>query len=279
MAKNALLIWCAGSALVCGTAALATTSLWRVPAAPDVVAAPSGLADLAPPAAPGPLAGLDAPADGPLPLASISFFEPGAAGASSLFRGTVDAAPAVETAAPEPEPAFTEVRPAESEPDHRLRVLPPPRPNFQLARLDPSSRAPIAEVPSSQPAPGFETPAPVPQSSPNWNWNEVFQQPQQPSGRERVLNAGIASWYGPGFHGRKTASGERFDQNDLTAAHRTLPFGTRVRVVDEKTGRSVIVRINDRGPFAHGRVIDLSKGAAQALGVQGLARVKLVAAN
>ncbi|HMO30263.1 septal ring lytic transglycosylase RlpA family protein [Enterovirga sp.] len=94
-----------------------------------------------------------------------------------------------------------------------------------------------------------------------------------------MINAGIASWYGPGFHGRKTASGERFDQNDLTAAHRTLPFGTRVRVVDEKTGRSVIVRINDRGPFAHGRVIDLSKGAAQALGVNGLTRVKVVAAN
>ncbi|WP_133774637.1 septal ring lytic transglycosylase RlpA family protein [Enterovirga rhinocerotis] len=95
------------------------------------------------------------------------------------------------------------------------------------------------------------------------------------------MHAGVASWYGPRFHGRKTASGERFNQNDMTAAHRTLPFGTRVKVVDETTGRSVVVRINDRGPFAHGRVIDLSKAASEALGMggRGVARVTLVAAN
>ncbi len=93
----------------------------------------------------------------------------------------------------------------------------------------------------------------------------------------RRLQAGMASWYGPGFQGRKTASGERFNTNDLTAAHRSLPFGTRVKVVNQATGRSVVVRINDRGPFHGGRVIDLSRASAAAIGMGGLARVQLVA--
>lgn len=84
---------------------------------------------------------------------------------------------------------------------------------------------------------------------------------------------GKASWYGPGFQGRRTASGERFDTNDLTAAHRTLPFGTKVKVVNKRTGRSVVVRINDRGPYAHGRVIDLSRASAQAIGISGVGSV------
>jgi rare lipoprotein A len=88
----------------------------------------------------------------------------------------------------------------------------------------------------------------------------------------RVQN-GQASWYGPGFHGRRTASGETFNTNDLTAAHRTLPFGTRVRVVNERNGQSVVVRINDRGPYAHGRVIDLSRASARALGISGVGTV------
>lgn len=78
---------------------------------------------------------------------------------------------------------------------------------------------------------------------------------------------GTASWYGPGFHGRRTASGERFNSMDMTAAHRHLPFGTKLRVVNETNGRSVVVRVNDRGPFAHRRVIDLAKGPALALGL------------
>lgn len=85
----------------------------------------------------------------------------------------------------------------------------------------------------------------------------------------------MASWYGPGFHGRRTASGERFNTHAMTAAHRSLPFGSRVRVTNRKTGRSVVVRINDRGPFAHGRVIDLSKASAQAIGVSGVASVSI----
>lgn len=78
---------------------------------------------------------------------------------------------------------------------------------------------------------------------------------------------GVASWYGPGFHGRLTANGERFNQHALTAAHRTLPFGTEVRVTNTANGRSVIVRINDRGPFSGSRVIDLSRAAAEAVGM------------
>ncbi|MBY0251275.1 MAG: septal ring lytic transglycosylase RlpA family protein [Methylobacterium organophilum] len=87
--------------------------------------------------------------------------------------------------------------------------------------------------------------------------------------------AETASWYGPGFHGRRAADGSRFDQDALTAAHKTLPFGTRVRVTCAATGRSVVVRITDRGPFIAGRAIDLSRGAAQAIGLTGIGRVHL----
>lgn len=84
------------------------------------------------------------------------------------------------------------------------------------------------------------------------------------------VETGDASWYGPGFYGKKTASGERFDKNKLTAAHRTLPFGTKVRVTRRDTGRSVVVRINDRGPFVRGRIIDLSKAAAKRIDLIGI---------
>lgn len=87
--------------------------------------------------------------------------------------------------------------------------------------------------------------------------------------------SGYASWYGPGFDGRKTASGEVFHMDDMTAAHKTLPFDTIVDVTDIDTGKTVRVRINDRGPFVKGRIIDLSRGAAKALGIKerGTARV------
>lgn len=76
---------------------------------------------------------------------------------------------------------------------------------------------------------------------------------------------GRASWYGKNHHGRKTASGEPFDMNALTAAHRKLPFGTYLRVTNLRNGKSVVVRINDRGPFAKGRIIDISYAAAEKL--------------
>jgi rare lipoprotein A len=88
----------------------------------------------------------------------------------------------------------------------------------------------------------------------------------QPSADE----VGLASWYGPRFHRRRTASGELFDMKALTAAHPTLPFGSHVCVRSQITGRSVVVRINDRGPYTGNRVIDLSRGAAEVLGMVGL---------
>ncbi|HVR98807.1 MAG TPA: septal ring lytic transglycosylase RlpA family protein [Thermoanaerobaculia bacterium] len=97
----------------------------------------------------------------------------------------------------------------------------------------------------------------------------------------RPLERGIASWYGPQFHGRRTASGERYDMHDLTAAHPTLPFGTRLEVRNVQNGRSVVVRVNDRGPFAKRRVIDLSYAAAEAIGVvrPGTASVEIYLAG
>jgi len=91
------------------------------------------------------------------------------------------------------------------------------------------------------------------------------------------VETGKASWYGTQHHGKRTASGEPFDQHALTAAHRTLPFGTRVKVTNLNNQRSVVVRINDRGPFRRGRVIDLSRAAAEQLDLirTGVAPVRL----
>ena len=87
----------------------------------------------------------------------------------------------------------------------------------------------------------------------------------------------VASWYGPGLNGRRTSSGEVFNQRQFTAASRTLPLGTKVQVTNLKTGRSAIVRVNDRGPFVRGRGIDLSQAAAQQVGLtrEGVGRVRV----
>lgn len=99
----------------------------------------------------------------------------------------------------------------------------------------------------------------------------------QPADEETEIGGGMASYYGRELAGNRTASGERFDPGQLTAAHRSLPFGSRVRVTNTANGDSVIVRINDRGPFSHGRVIDVSHAAAREIGMHrsGTARVKL----
>lgn len=98
-----------------------------------------------------------------------------------------------------------------------------------------------------------------------------------PAANSRYDESGIASWYGAKFDGRKTANGEVFDMNTLTAAHKTLPMPTKARVTNLENGRSIIVRINDRGPFVAGRIIDMSKAGALALGfmLQGTARVRV----
>jgi len=88
---------------------------------------------------------------------------------------------------------------------------------------------------------------------------------------------GVASWYGPGFHGRQTASGERYDMYDMTCAHKVLPFGTRLRVTNLDNGRTAYLRVNDRGPFVKGRILDTSKKGAEVLGMigPGTARVRI----
>src|SRR5512147_755537 len=89
------------------------------------------------------------------------------------------------------------------------------------------------------------------------------------------VEQGMASWYGPGFHGNKTANGERYDMHQMTAAHRTLPFGSIAVIRSINTGRQVTVRINDRGPFARGRVLDLSLAGARGLGMTGVGTDKI----
>jgi rare lipoprotein A len=97
-----------------------------------------------------------------------------------------------------------------------------------------------------------------------------------PAGQPIVEQKGEASWYGRRFHGRKTASGTRFDQHGLTAAHPSLPLGTTATVTNLDTGKSVVVTVTDRGPYANGRDIDLSKAAADRLGIDdGVAPVKI----
>lgn len=125
---------------------------------------------------------------------------------------------------------------------------------------------PPAEVPP--PAPGYPTPYRV-----DGQWYQPI--PDADGFRER----GAASWYGRKFHGRKTSNGEIYDMYGISAAHKTLPFGTVVRVHNLRNGRQLDVRINDRGPFVKGRIIDLSYGAAQKLGVvePGTAPVEIVA--
>lgn len=86
---------------------------------------------------------------------------------------------------------------------------------------------------------------------------------------------GTASWYGGKFHGRKTASGETFNKNAMTCAHKTLKFGTMLKVTNKKNGKSVIVKVNDRGPYVKGRIIDLSEASAKKIGIDGIGQVHI----
>jgi len=117
----------------------------------------------------------------------------------------------------------------------------------------------------ASPTPPYALSAPPPAAIP----------PGAPPPTAQFHQVGLASWYGGKFHGRRTASGEVFDQNGPTAAHRTLPFGTHVRVINLENGRATVLRITDRGPFVRGRIIDVSRRAAEVLGFrnQGVTRV------
>lgn len=139
-------------------------------------------------------------------------------------------------------------------PDHGTAPIEPATSTAMSALLPLPATADTAEITTEFPA---ETAASAPQ--------------------ETVLGQGSASYYAAKFHGRRTASGETFDNGDMTAAHRTLPFGTLVRVTNPANGASVVVRVNDRGPFTKGRMIDVSRAAAEQLGLiaRGHATVEL----
>ncbi len=142
----------------------------------------------------------------------------------------------------------------------------PPEVQASASPTRPQTVAILEEAPL---APAPQPSAPITPSLP------IASPPARPS--VRSLGAGMASWYGPGFYGNRTANGEVFRPGTLTAAHRSLPFGTKVRVTNLWNGRSAVVRINDRGPFHGSRVIDLAHGAASQLGLvaSGVAEVKL----
>ena len=135
----------------------------------------------------------------------------------------------------------------------------PPPPLLQTASFTPAP--PPVQVQPAVPHPRPKAAAPLRSLSPAYH------------------TVGVASWYGPGFHGRLTASGEVYDMNAMTAAHRTLPFGTQVRVTNLANNASLDLVINDRGPFVGQRVIDVSREAANKLGFlnDGLTQVRIVA--
>ena len=167
---------------------------------------------------------------------------------------------------------------------------PLPRPSGEEG-LAPAPLTAVPVAPSSRPAAQARAPKPAAVSvNVDPDGSVAVEQPDAAAAAETVaarspatdagtvFAKGRASWYGKRFHGRRTASGERFDMHALTAAHKTLPFGTRVRVRSVRTGKEVVVRINDRGPYTHQRIIDLSHAAATALGVRerGVTEVHLL---
>jgi rare lipoprotein A len=133
--------------------------------------------------------------------------------------------------------------------------------------------------PPALPAPSVEsTPAKAPRASATTSSKEQDERIEPPAGVKPVFEeTGMASWYGAPFHNRRGSNGEIYDMNAMTAAHRTLPLGSIVRVTNVKTGHSAVVRITDRGPFIEGRILDLSQAAAKAVDViqPGVARVRL----
>ncbi|MDP2885904.1 MAG: septal ring lytic transglycosylase RlpA family protein [Ignavibacteria bacterium] len=130
-------------------------------------------------------------------------------------------------------------------------------------------------------APRFATrsnpPSPQTESTAETTKSEKTRPPRNPTGKILLTLEGVASYYADDYHGKQTSNGEIFDMNELTAAHRTLPFGTTARVTNLENKKTVVVRINDRGPFKEGRIIDLSLAAAKELDLirMGTARVRI----
>ncbi len=146
--------------------------------------------------------------------------------------------------------------------------------------MPPKPAPPVAVVPQPPPPPVLPPPPPPPLANPQYKVGTPYQIAgvwYYPREEPDYDQTGIASWYGANFHGRLTANGEIFDRSVISAAHPTLPMPVNVRVTNLDNGRSIVVRINDRGPFVRGRIIDLSEQAADLLGfkLQGLARVRV----
>lgn len=138
---------------------------------------------------------------------------------------------------------------------------------------------PLPPPPAPKPAPPVPDAVPrverIPQGHPNLPYVDRGETYEPERSDVPVVETGIASWYGKPFHGRRTASGEVYDMHAMTAAHRTMPLPSYAKVRNLANGREVIVRVNDRGPFRDGRVIDLSRAAARKLRISGIARVEV----
>lgn len=145
----------------------------------------------------------------------------------------------------------------------------------------PVAVAPAAAAPAAKPAPPRPVPDAVPrveaipQGAPNVPYEDRGETYEPERTDVPMIETGVASWYGKAFHGRRTANGERYDMHAMTAAHRTMPLPSYAKVRNLANGREVIVRVNDRGPFRDGRVIDLSHAAARRLGISGIGRVEV----
>ena len=150
-------------------------------------------------------------------------------------------------------------------PDDPPGVLQTGSGNLETSLRHPRIQLQLSVQPKAKARPWWSGPRPEPQS---------FETQTQLEPGWRVYQTGWASWYGPRFHGRLTASGQRYNQYGISAAHLRLPFGTRVRVTNLRTGQSIVLRINDRGPYSR-YIIDLSWGAKQAIGMVDIAPVRL----
>ncbi|MFN2556979.1 MAG: septal ring lytic transglycosylase RlpA family protein [Nitriliruptorales bacterium] len=143
-----------------------------------------------------------------------------------------------------------------------------------------ASPPPVIGAPRTPPRPNLakrraQAPAPEPAKTPAAETKPAAPKTKSSPGKKQSFR-GPASWYGPDFVGRETASGEVYDPSELTAAHPSLPFGTRIRVTNQLNGRSVVVRVNDRGPFSGRRIVDVSSAAADRLRMKGHGVVPVV---
>jgi rare lipoprotein A len=141
--------------------------------------------------------------------------------------------------------------------------------------------APVVIAPRPAPAPRVDPPdavprvARIPQGAPNVPY-EIRGEAYVPENADvPIVESGVASWYGKPFHGRRTATGEVYDMNSMTAAHKTMPLPSYALVRNPRNGRQVVVRVNDRGPFVDGRIIDLSHAAARKLRISGIGKVEV----